>query len=50
VFDISGGEIIKVLGRNNTVDIPTSAIEVTASAIDDSGNKQLEQAILPIND
>lgn len=50
VFDISGGEIIKVQGRNNKVDIPTSAIEVTATAIDDSGNKQLEQAILPIND
>jgi hypothetical protein len=50
VFDISGGEVIRVQGRNNKVDIPTSAIEVTATAIDDSGNKQLEQAVLPIND
>jgi len=50
VFDISGGEVIKVQGRNNNVDIPTSAVEVTATAVDDSGNKQLEQAVLPIND
>lgn len=50
VFDITGGQIIRIQGRNNQVDMPTSAIEVTATAIDDSGNKQLEQAILPITD
>lgn len=48
-FDISGDVIIKIQGNNNTVDMPASAIEVTATAVDDSGNKQLEQAILPIN-
>jgi len=50
VYDITGNKVIKIQGNNKGVDIPTTAIEVTATAIDDSGNKQLEQAVLPIND
>jgi hypothetical protein len=48
-FDISGDVVIKIHGNKNKVDMPASAIEVTATAVDDSGNKKLEQAILPIN-
>ena len=48
-FDISGDVVIKIQGNKNKIDMPASAIEVTATAVDDSGNKQLEQAILPIN-
>lgn len=50
VFDISDGEVIKIQGNKGKVTMPTSAIEITATAIDDSGNKQLDQAILSIND
>ena len=50
VYDITGNKVIKIQGNNNGVDMPTTAIEVTATAIDDSGNKQLEQAVLPINE
>jgi hypothetical protein len=50
VFDITGNKVIKIQGNNNGVDMPVTAIEVTATATDDSGNKQLEQAVLPIND
>ena len=46
---IMGGEIIKIQGNNNDVDMPTTAIEVTATAIDDSGNKKLDLVVLPIN-
>jgi len=50
VYDITGNKVIKIQGNNKGVDMPTTAIEVTATAMDDSGNKQLEQAVLPIND
>jgi hypothetical protein len=49
VTAVMGGEVIKIQGNNNDVDMPTTAIEVTATATDDSGNKQLDQVILPIN-
>jgi len=49
VTAIMGGEVFKIQGNNNNVDMPTTAIEVTATATDDSGNKQLDQMVLPIN-
>ncbi len=49
VFAVMGSEVIKIQGNNNTVDMPTTAVEVSASAIDDSGNKMLDSAVLPIN-
>ena len=48
-YAILAGEVIKIQGNNRDVDMPTTAIEVTATATDDSGNQQLGQAILPIN-
>jgi len=50
VYDITGNKVIKIQGNNKGVDMPTTAVEVTATATDDSGNKQLEQAVLPINE
>lgn len=38
-YTITGGELSKIQGNNKDVDMPTSAIEVTAAAIDDTGNK-----------
>ena len=49
VYAITGGEVIKIQGNNQHVDMPTTAIEVTATAIDDSGNKQIDLVVLPIN-
>ena len=49
VYALTGGEVIKIQGNNKNVDMPTTAIEVTATAMDDSGNKQIDLAILPIN-
>jgi hypothetical protein len=49
VYAITDGEVIKIQGNNKTVDMPTTAIEVTATALDDSGNKQIDLLILPIN-
>lgn len=48
VYAIVGGEVIKIQGKNQDVDMPTTAIEVSATAVDDSGNKQIDQAVLPI--
>lgn len=48
-FVVQGGEVIRIQGRNQEVEMPTSAIEVTATATDDSGNQKLGQAILQIN-
>lgn len=48
VYAIVGGEVIKIQGKTQTVDMPTTAIEVSATATDDSGNKQIDQSILPI--
>lgn len=50
VYAVKGGEIIKIQGNNKDIDIPTTAIEVSATATDDSGNKQIDLVILPIND
>lgn len=49
VYAIVGGEVIKIQGKAQTVALPTTAIEVSATATDDSGNKQIDQSILPIN-
>lgn len=49
VYAIMGGEVIKIRGRTQDVDMPTTAIEVSATATDDSGNKQVDQSILPID-
>jgi hypothetical protein len=49
VFAIMGSEVIKIQGNNNTVEMPTTAIEVSASAVDDSGNKKIDTGVLPIN-
>jgi hypothetical protein len=49
VTAVIGGEVIKIQGNNNDVDMPTTAIEVTATATDGSGNKLLDQVVLPIN-
>ena len=48
VYEVISGEVIKIQGNNQTINMPSTAIEVTATATDDSGNKQLDQAILPI--
>lgn len=49
VYAIMGGEVIKIQGKTQDVDMPTTAIEVSATATDDSGNKQIDQSILPLN-
>lgn len=48
VTAVMGGEVIKIQGKNNDVDMSVTAIEITATAIDDSGNKLLDQLVLPI--
>lgn len=48
VYAIMGGEVIRIQGNTQDVDMPTTAIEVSATATDDSGNKQIDQSILPI--
>ncbi len=49
VYAIMGSEIIKIQGNNQTVDMPTTAIEVTAISTDRSNNKQIDTAVLPIS-
>lgn len=49
VTAVMGGEVIKIKGNIQDVDMPTTAIEVTANATDDSGNKAMDQSILKIN-
>ncbi|RRQ21428.1 hypothetical protein D6C00_05385 [Thiohalobacter thiocyanaticus] len=49
VTAITGGEVIRIQGNIQDTDMPTTAIEVTANATDDSGNKEMDQAILNIN-
>jgi hypothetical protein len=50
VYAIIGGQVIRLQGKNQSVDLPTTAIEVSATATDASGNKQIDHAILPIGD
>lgn len=50
VTAITGGEVIRIQGNIQETDMPTTAIEVTANATDASGNKEMDQAILNIND
>lgn len=49
VHAIIGGEVIRIQGKNQDVNLPTTAIEVSATATDASGNKQIDQSILPLN-
>jgi hypothetical protein len=48
VYAVIGGEVIKIQGNNGNVTLPTTALEVSATATDGSGNKQSNQLILPI--
>lgn len=48
VTAITGGEVIKIKGNIQDADMPITAIEVTANSTDDSGNKEMDQAILNI--
>lgn len=48
VYAVVGGELIKIQGNNGDVTLPTTALEVSAAATDDSGHTQSEQLILPI--
>lgn len=49
VYAVMGGEVIKIQGNTQSIDMSTTAIEVSATATDDDGNKQIDQSILPIN-
>lgn len=49
VYAIIGGQVIRIQGKNQGVDLPTTAIEVSATATDASGNKQIDQSILSIH-
>ena len=49
VYAVVGGEVIKIQGNNGDVTLPTTALEVSATATDDSGNNQSEKLILPIS-
>ena len=46
---VTDGEVIKIQGNNGDVTLPTTALEVSATATDDSGNKQTDQFIVPIS-
>lgn len=50
VFAVSNGDIIKIQsGKVNTVELPTTAIELSATASDASGNSSSGMAVLSIN-
>jgi len=49
VYAVIGGEVIKIQGNNGDVTLPTTALEVSATATDNSGNEQLDQLVLPIS-
>jgi len=51
VFAISNGDTIKIQsGKVNTVELPTTAIELSASATDASGNSSSGMAVLSITE
>jgi hypothetical protein len=50
VFAVSNGDTIKIQGNNQKVQLPTSALELSATATDASGNTGSGQAILIIAD
>lgn len=50
VFAVSDGDIIKIQGNNQRVDLPTSDLELSVIANDASGNTASGQAILIIVD
>lgn len=51
VFAINNGDAIKIQsGKVNTVELPTTAIELSASATDASGNSGTGMAVLSITD
>ena len=49
VYAVTGGEVIKIQGNNGDVTLPTSGLEVSAIATDDSDNTQSDQLLIPIN-
>lgn len=51
VFAVDNGDMIKIQkNRFNSVKLPTSAIDLTATATDASGNKATEMTVLTISD
>jgi hypothetical protein len=51
VFEVADGDVIKLQGgKVNTVELPTTAIELTGSATDTSGNTTSGMAVLSIID
>ena len=49
-FGVNDGETIRIQGNNQSVDLPTSALELSVTATDASGNSNSGQAILSISD
>jgi uncharacterized protein YaiE (UPF0345 family) len=50
VFAVNNGDTIKIQGNNQDVQLPTSALELSSTATDASGNTASGQAILLITD
>jgi hypothetical protein len=48
-FGVNDGDTIKIQGNNQTVKLPTTALELSVTATDDSGNSGAGQAILSIS-
>jgi hypothetical protein len=48
-FGVNDGDTIKIQGNNQTVKLPTTALELSVTATDDSGNRATGQAILSIS-
>ena len=49
-FGVNDGDTIRVQGNSQTVDLPTTALELSVTARDSSGNTSSGQAILFISD
>lgn len=49
-FGVSDGDTLKIQGNNNAVNLPTTALELSVTATDASGNTGSGQAILIIAD
>ena len=49
-FGVNNGDTIKIQGNNQTVNLPTTALEMSVTATDASGNNGNGQAILSISD
>jgi hypothetical protein len=49
-FGVNDGDTFKIQGNNQTVNLPTTVLELSVTATDSSGNSGSGQAILSISD